>query len=303
MSKSSDRSSDNPSREEFSRILAELVRSAREKGGITSEEEVRSAFKAFELDEGRLESVYAYLRENNIGIGEALDPGEYLTNEEHRYLDDYLAEIGELPGLSAEDKERLIDAACKGDEDAAGTLITGYLRHVADVARLYAEQGVYLEDLIGEGNVALTGYVGCLGIDSLLKEGNNAPEEKEASLTDRFEKELTRAVMDAMENLVTENLAEDGRGVEAVKIVQEVADKARELSQELRRSVTIEELMEETGWERDHILNAIKLCGDQIEDINTTGIDIYDRKTREAAEQLYEMAKGRLFNGDQKPRR
>lgn len=35
-------------------------------------------------------------------------------------------------------------------------LIEIFLPQVAEIAKLYAGQGVFLEDLIGEGNVALT---------------------------------------------------------------------------------------------------------------------------------------------------
>ena len=42
-----------------------------------------------------------------------------------------------------------------GESDAQQRLIHLYLPKVVDIARLYAGQGVFLEDLIGEGNVAL----------------------------------------------------------------------------------------------------------------------------------------------------
>ena len=48
-----------------------------------------------------------------------------------------------------------------GEAGAVQLLTQMYLREVADVARLYAGQGVPLEDLIGEGNVALAAAAGC----------------------------------------------------------------------------------------------------------------------------------------------
>ena len=46
-------------------------------------------------------------------------------------------------------------------------------------------------------------------------------------------------------------------------------DKAKELSEDLRRKVTVEELMEETGWDEDKIRSAIKFSGDNIEDLDS----------------------------------
>ena len=46
-----------------------------------------------------------------------------------------------------------------GDRAARQQLTESFLREVADIARLYAGQGVPLEDLIGEGNVALAVYL------------------------------------------------------------------------------------------------------------------------------------------------
>lgn len=96
-----------------------------------------------------------------------------------------------------------------------------------EIARLYTGQGVYLEDLIGEGNVAVTlgtGMLGCL----------EKPSEAQGM--------LARMVMDAMEELIEEN-RESGKVDKKVETkVNAVADKAKELSEELRRKVTVESL-------------------------------------------------------------
>ena len=119
---------------------------------------------------------------------------------------------------------------------------------------MYSEQGVFLEDLIGEGNVALT-----KGVTMLDAVGE--PKEVEGF--------LYRLMLDAMEAIVEENLAEDASGQKILKLVQEVADKAKELAEDLRRKVTVEELMEETGWDEDKIRSAIKFSADNIEDLDS----------------------------------
>lgn len=54
-------------------------------------------------------------------------------------------------------------SAMAGDAQAQERLLTLMLPQVVDVAKLYAGQGVFLEDLIGEGNVALAMGVRMLG--------------------------------------------------------------------------------------------------------------------------------------------
>lgn len=237
---------------EFSDILAEVTRTAREQKGIISEEQVQEAFKSLDLSKEQFELVYDYLKKHNIGIGEAVEPSEYLTDEESSYLDEYLEELAALPEVSDAEKEGITISAMAGDVSSQNRLIEIYLKTVPDIAKLYAEQGVYLEDLIGEGNVALTRGVKMLG-------AIEKPSE-----ADGF---LGRMMMDAMEDLIAENIDETNRGNSAVQKVQEVADRANELAQEMRRKVTVDELMEETGWEREKIIEAIKLSANNIEDI------------------------------------
>ena len=55
--------------------------------------------------------------------------------------------------------------------------------------------------------------------------------------------------------------------------VNKVADKARELAEELQRKVTIEELMEETGMSRKMIEDAVRMSGFKIEDIDNNAKD------------------------------
>jgi len=58
--------------------------------------------------------------------------------------------------------------------------------------------------------------------------------------------------------------------------VNAVADKARELSEELRRNVTVEELAEESGMSVKTINDAIRMSGFKIENIDTTGGNTYE---------------------------
>ncbi len=239
---------------EFAEILKLVKRTARENRNVISREQVELAFSELELDENQLQMVYDYLGKHNIGIDTPIDTDDNLTEEETNYLNDYLESLKGLERLSEGEKEAVSMAAIAGDKNAQQSLISEYLPLVVDVARMYSEQGVYLEDLIGEGNVALT-----KGVTMLDAVGE--PSEVESF--------LYKLMLDAMENLIQENLAEDAGMQKVLTLVQEVADKAKELSEDLRRKVTVEELMEETGWDREKIVTAIKFSGDNIEDLDS----------------------------------
>lgn len=240
---------------EFAAILKNVTRTARENKNIITSEEVKEAFSDLELDEKQFEMVFEYLKSHKIGVDEeAVFTDEDLSEEEKNYLDDYIESLNALPEFSDGEKEAIAIAALAGEKDAQEKLISMYLPLVVDVARMYSEQGVFLEDLIGEGNVALT-----KGVTMLDAVGE--PSEVEGF--------LYKLMLDAMENIIQENLAEDTGSQKVLKLVQEVADKAKELADDLRRKVTVKELMDETGWDEDKIRSAIKFSGDNIEDLDS----------------------------------
>ena len=239
---------------EFAEILKLVTRTARENKNTISKEQIDLAFSELDLDEKQLDMVYDYLKSHKIGVGEDADFDEDLSQEEKNYLEDYIESLSSLNKLSDGELEAVQMSAIAGDKDAQSSLIENYLPLVVDVARMYSEQGVYIEDLIGEGNVALTKGVTML-------EAVGEPKEVEAF--------LYKMMLDAMEKIIQENLSEDAGMQKVLTLVNEVADKAKELSDDLRRKVTVEELMEETGWEEDKIRSAIKFSGDKIEDIDS----------------------------------
>lgn len=236
----------------FAKTLEQVKQQAREQGGCISEEQVREAFRELELSGGQLEMVFDYLKKQRIGIGEPVDMDEYLTAEERSYLQDYMDEIAALPTYSQGQIEGYTIAAMAGETDAQAKLVEIYLKDVIDIAKLYTGQGVLLEDLIGEGNLALAFGTGMVG--SLEK-----PEEVRGM--------LARMIMNAMEEHIQENAFNQKTDRRVADKVNQVADKARELAEELHRKVTPEELAAETGFSVKSIRDAMRMSGFKIEEI------------------------------------
>lgn len=236
----------------FAKTLEKVRKQAREQGNCIEEQQVRDAFAELALSQEQLEMVFDYLKKQKIGIGESIEPEEYLTEEEIDYLEEYKKEMQLLEKLSDGEKEAVTLSAMAGEVDAQRRLIQAYLPQVVEISKLYSGQGVFLEDLIGEGNVALAMGVTMLGCLEHAKEAEGM---------------LIKMVMDAMEECIADNLQEAEKDKKVLDRVNKVAEKARELAEELHRKVTVEELAQETGISQKAIEDAMRMSGFAIEDL------------------------------------
>lgn len=238
---------------EFTKILGEVKKLAREQGNMITQEQVTDAFRDLDLAEEKMQAVYDYLLQSKIGIGQHLAPEDYLTEQEMNYLQNYLEEIEVIGDVTEGEKEAITISAMAGDLDAQKRLSEIYLKDVAQIAKLYAGQGVLLEDLIGEGNMALILAVTMLG-----------SQESAADCPGL----IAKMIMDAMEEHIlehTNNKKIDKRVEEKVNLV---AEKATKLREELRRDVTVEELAQETGLSEKLIRDSMRMSGFKIEGID-----------------------------------
>lgn len=242
--------------QQFARILEQIKRTAREQGNCVREAQVQEAFAPLHFDGDQLKMVFDYLAEQKISIGEPANPEDYMTEEEINCLHSYLESLNSRDELSPGEREAITLSAMAGDPTARERLIESWLVQVVDIARLYAGQGALMEDLIGEGNVALAMAVEMLDTVESVEEAQGF---------------LGSMIMEAMENHISENMKEKDAGNRMADKVNQVADQARELAQSLGRKVTVQELADETGMTLYDIKEAVRFSGDAIEDLNTSG--------------------------------
>ena len=234
----------------FAKTLEAVRKLAKEQGNCVSEEQVKEAFRPLNLNNDQLQMVFDYLVKHKVGINEPVNVDDYLSDEEKDYLQDYLEEIAGLGEISEGEKHAITLSAMAGESFAQSKLTEIYLQDVAEIAKLYAGQGVFLEDLIGEGNMALAIGVGMLGCLEHAEEAQGM---------------LMKMVMDAMEDYIRENSEAEKLDQKTADKVNEVYDKAKELSEELRRKVTVKELAEESGLSVKRIMDAVRITGNRIE--------------------------------------
>ena len=211
----------------FVSALTELKETAVAQGNVISKEQLEEILGDMNLNDEQMDLVYQYLKDAKIGVDEPVDADEYVVGEDRKYLDMYLEELAELPPCSQSKKEALLLSAMAGETSVRDELIQAFLPQVADIAKIYAGQGVLLEDLIGEGNVALAVVMDMLGSQE------NAGEAEEM---------VVQMVMKAMESLVYEVQENRDSTSEIAEKANMVLEKANALAEELLRKVTRDEV-------------------------------------------------------------
>ncbi len=234
----------------FAKTLEYIKSVAKEQGNVVSKEQVETAFEPLQFGTEQMEMVYDYLNKQKIGVEAAIDPDSFLTEEDADYLETYLEELKALERASDGEKEAIIISAMAGEKSAQDRLILLFLPEVVEIAKLYAGQGAYLEDLIGEGNVALAMGVSMLGAMEHAYEAEGM---------------LAKMIMDAMEEYIGISAEQQKEDLKALTLVNKVSDAAKELSEDLRRKITPKELAEEKELSLEDIEEAIRLSGDKIE--------------------------------------
>lgn len=237
---------------EFRKQLDMLVSIARRQGMYLAEEQILETFLELSEQKDKINLIMEYLRGQKISIGEEAAMEVTLSDEDRNFLELYLEDIQAKEKVSPEEKREIILSAMAEDEDAGTRLLEIYLPDVAEIAKLYTGQGVYLEDLIGEGNVALISAVGMI---SCIEEADEA---------DGF---IGKFIMDAMEQYISGEAYVREQDERMLEKVNAVAKAAKELSEDLRRKVSIEELAKETDFTAEEIEEAMRASGYQIEDI------------------------------------
>jgi len=247
----------------FVKELSALVRLGKNQGSRLSSDQINEAFSETEIAEDKMPFIHEYLQKNLIRIDDGFDPDEALSDDDRDFLGMFMEELEGLPVVSDAEKDSLIMLAMEDDPKAQQKLVEVYLPKVVEIAKLYVGQNVLLEDLIGEGNVALTAAVSMAGCIDRAEDADGY---------------IAKIIMDAMEVLISSESDEKEADAKILERVVQVADAAEELYQDMRRKVTPAELAAETDFTEDEIIQAYKWSGKQIdtldigEDDNGNGI-------------------------------
>lgn len=234
----------------FAQTLEQLKETARLQDNMLTSEQVQEAFETMNLGEAQLALIHEYLQKHNIGIDEPGKVDDNLTDEDVNYLNIYLDELKELPVVSNGEKRAVMMSAMAQDMTACNKLVEVFLPQVVEIAKLYAGQGALVEDLIGEGNVALATAVTMLDcVESI----------------DEVEGFLGKMIMDAMQDYIGEDSDSKSVDEQILEKVNRIYEKAKEMAEELLRKVTVAELAKEMEIEEEEIYEAIRLSANHMD--------------------------------------
>lgn len=234
----------------FAQTLEQLKETARLQENMLTSEQIQEAFEAMSLGEAQMALIHEYLQKHNIGIDEPGKVDENLTDEDVNYLNIYLDELKELSVVSDGEKRAVMMSAMAQDVTACNKLVEIFLPQVVEIAKLYAGQGALVEDLIGEGNVALATAVTMLDcVESI----------------DEVEGFLGKMIMDAMQDYIGEDSDSKSVDEQILEKVNRIYEKAKEMAEELLRKVTVAELAKEMEIEEEEIYEAIRLSANHMD--------------------------------------
>lgn len=237
--------------EVFRKQLLDLVKKAKSQGMCVTKDQIEDAFEDMNLTKERLKLIYEYLKNSNITVGEEADLDTLLSSDERNYLEQYLEELKDLREYSSEQKHEVYKQIYQNSNEGLKEKVMYFmLPKVVEIARLYSGQGVLIEDLIGEGNVALA-----MGLEMIA-----LADEPMA-----IEGFLAKYIMEAMESYIVEEMGERKQDDSVIQQINKIENTAKEMAEELCRAVTIEELAEEMQLEKDDLKRLILLTGNQLD--------------------------------------
>ena len=278
------------------------------KQGYVTYEQLADKLKGLDVDSDTLDELYNFLVEADIDIvsedgtddasGEEITQDmsvENLTLSKDVKINDpvrmYLKEIGRINLLTSDEEFEYAKRAEEGDEEAKRMLAESNLRLVVSIAKRYVGRGMLFLDLIQEGNIGLMKAVDKFDPTKGYKFSTYA--------TWWIRQAITRAIADQARTIRVP--------VHMVETINKLARVQRQLTQELNREPTDEEIAKKLGITVDKVREVYKISQDPVsletpigeEDDSHLGDFIRDERTMgpeeyATVEMLKEELKGVL---------
>ncbi|MDO4341217.1 MAG: RNA polymerase sigma factor RpoD [bacterium] len=251
----------------FDERKEELLALGKKEGFITFEQ-LADALKGLDIDSDALDELYNLFIENGITVVSNEDNGsggesKTVKEEEVELLTDedltkdinindpvrmYLKEIGRISLLSPDEEASLSIRVAEGDEEAKNILAESNLRLVVSIAKRYVGRGLLFLDLIQEGNIGLMKAVEKFDYDKGYKFSTYA--------TWWIRQAITRALADQARTIRVP--------VHMVETINKMARIQRQLTLELNREPSDEELAKKMGITPEKVREVMKISQDPV---------------------------------------
>ena len=235
------------------------------KQGFITYEQLAEELKGLDVDSDSLDDLYNALVEADIDIvtedgsddasGEEITADvavEDITLSKDVKINDpvrmYLKEIGRINLLTSDEEFEYAKRAEEGDEEAKRMLAESNLRLVVSIAKRYVGRGMLFLDLIQEGNIGLMKAVDKFDPTKGYKFSTYA--------TWWIRQAITRAIADQARTIRVP--------VHMVETINKLARVQRQLTQELNREPTEEEIAKKLGISIDKVREVYKISQDPV---------------------------------------
>ena len=239
----------------------ELIDLGHKNGGKLTFEELAEHLKGLDVDADALDEIYNVLVANHITV--VSDEDDSTTADAPIVLNDteltkdvnindpvrmYLKEIGRIPLLTTEEELGYSVKAAEGDDNAKRVLAESNLRLVVSIAKRYVGRGLLFLDLIQEGNIGLMKAVEKFDYDKGFKFSTYA--------TWWIRQAITRALADQARTIRVP--------VHMVETINKMARIQRQMTLELNREPSEEEIAKKMGISVDKVREVIKISQDPV---------------------------------------
>lgn len=248
----------------FEQRKKELIENGKKKGVLTYEE-LAESLKGLELDSDSLDDLYNAFHENNIEIisedfddaDDVDDSGDTISLEDvalpkNASINDpvrmYLKEIGKISLLSLDEELALSKRVEEGDEEAKKTLAESNLRLVVSIAKRYVGRNLSFLDLIQEGNIGLM----------------KAVDKFDASKGYKFSTYATWWIRQAITRAIADQAKTIRVPVHMVETINKLKRIQRQMTLELNREPTEEELAKKMGTTEEKVREIFKISQDPL---------------------------------------
>ena len=235
------------------------------KQGFVTYEQLADELKGLDVDSDSLDELYNALVEAEIDIvtedgtddasGEEITADvvvEDITLSKDVKINDpvrmYLKEIGRINLLTSDEEFEYAKRAEEGDEEAKRMLAESNLRLVVSIAKRYVGRGMLFLDLIQEGNIGLMKAVDKFDPTKGYKFSTYA--------TWWIRQAITRAIADQARTIRVP--------VHMVETINKLARVQRQLTQELNREPTDEEIAKKLGISIEKVREVYKISQDPV---------------------------------------
>lgn len=228
-------------KEEFQVKFKKFLALVQETKGTMSREEAEAFFAEDDLNESQLNMVMDYLA--------SVKPVEdKFTEEEQAYLADYMEMLTQLKQAREGEMADCVRGVLQQDPCARERLVELHLSKVVDIAKSYHAPGLYIGDLIQEGNVGLT-----IG-STEIRDGENALDQ------------IEHAIHREIRNMLDEETEVKEKDQTMVAKVAALDESLTKLKKELGRKVYPDELAADMGITEEEVLDILRLIGEEPEE-------------------------------------